>query len=143
MKLGPAARDAGSGVYLLQWDVADGRTFFVSTGSACGKPNSAGFRRAVPKNAHKRAPVGAANSSIGLRIVEEYKNLSGTSGVTGYEITHGAIMVQFQDGWKYLYADQSAGAANILHMHHLAMAGRGLCTFITQSVRKQYVRKWR
>lgn len=28
-QLGPAARDVGSGLYVLQWDVTDGRVFFV------------------------------------------------------------------------------------------------------------------
>lgn len=74
--------------------------------------------------------------------MEKYKNLSGNSGAIAFEIASGAITVQFQDGWKYLYTDQSAGALNISHMHQLAKAGRGLCTFITQSVRKKYIRKW-
>lgn len=30
-ELGPAARDIGSGLYVLQWDVTDGRIFAVST----------------------------------------------------------------------------------------------------------------
>jgi hypothetical protein len=74
--------------------------------------------------------------------MEKYKNLSCNSGVTRYEIKPGAITVQFQDGWKYLYTDQSVGSANIIHMHLLATTGVGLCTFITQSVRKKYMRKW-
>ncbi|GAB3096022.1 hypothetical protein GCM10027159_14590 [Lysobacter terrae] len=56
-RLGPEARDAGSGLYVLQWDVTDGRTFFVSTGSACGKPVSTGFHRAGPNNSFKPKPL--------------------------------------------------------------------------------------
>ena len=44
-RLGAAVRDAGSGVYMLQWDVTDGRIFFVSTRSACEKPFKTGFRQ--------------------------------------------------------------------------------------------------
>jgi hypothetical protein len=74
--------------------------------------------------------------------MKKYKNLSGNSGVTAYAIEHDAITVQFHDGWLYLYTSQSAGAANIAHMHKLATTGQGLCTFITQSVREKYKRKW-
>lgn len=42
-RLGPAARDVGSGLYVLQWEVTDGRIFSVSTASACGTPVNAGF----------------------------------------------------------------------------------------------------
>ena len=41
--LGPAARDIGSGVYVLEWDVTDGRVFIVSTASLCRGPISIGF----------------------------------------------------------------------------------------------------
>lgn len=75
--------------------------------------------------------------------MKRYLNLSGSSGVSAYEITAGAITVKFVDGWKYLYSERSAGAANVAHMHRLATAGRGLCTFISQSVRARYERKWR
>ncbi len=50
-KLGPAARDIGSGLHVLEWDVTDGRVFSVSTADACGKPFSVGFRRPGSSNA--------------------------------------------------------------------------------------------
>jgi hypothetical protein len=56
-QLGPAARDAGSGVHVLQWDVTDGRIFFVSSASACGKPLNTGFHRAGPNNSFKPKPL--------------------------------------------------------------------------------------
>ena len=34
-RLGPAARDVGSGLHVFQWDVADGSVFSVSAASAC------------------------------------------------------------------------------------------------------------
>ena len=75
--------------------------------------------------------------------MKKYKNLSGSSGVAFYENSDDAITVQFNDGWTYLYTAQSAGIGNINHMHRLATAGRGLSTFIAQSVRNKYDRKWR
>ena len=37
-RLGPAARDVGSGVHVLQWDVTDGGLFQVSAINACDRP---------------------------------------------------------------------------------------------------------
>jgi hypothetical protein len=75
--------------------------------------------------------------------VERYKNLNGDSGVLAYELSSGSIVVQFNDGWKYEYTAQSAGAAAIATMHRLAMAGRGLSSYISTHVRKAYSRKFR
>jgi hypothetical protein len=46
-KLGPAQRDVGSGLHVLQWPVADGRWFSVSVPDTCSEPMAAGFLRAV------------------------------------------------------------------------------------------------
>lgn len=75
-------------------------------------------------------------------IVERYKRLGGDSGVVAYEIGEGAITVLFDNGWHYLYTKRSAGAGNIAQMHRLAKAGRGLSTFISQTVHNRYERKW-
>lgn len=72
-----------------------------------------------------------------------YKNLGGGSSVVAYEMGLGEITVQFSDGWFYLYTTQSAGAANISEMQHLASLGSGLNSFIGRVVRKGYARKWR
>ena len=45
--LGPAARDIGSGVYIFEWDVADGRVFRVSATSLCAKPLKIGLHPAT------------------------------------------------------------------------------------------------
>jgi hypothetical protein len=42
--LGPAARESGSGLYILEWDVEDGRVILVSATSACSKPVTLGYR---------------------------------------------------------------------------------------------------
>jgi hypothetical protein len=44
-KLGPAKRDVGSGLHVLQWEVNDGRVFHVSVADACSKPLSFGFSK--------------------------------------------------------------------------------------------------
>lgn len=41
--LGAPARDVGSGLHVLQWDVEDGRVLYVSTPDTCGKPVKTGF----------------------------------------------------------------------------------------------------
>jgi len=73
--------------------------------------------------------------------MQPYKNQSGNSGVVAYDIDAGQIIVQFQSGERYLYTEDSAGAANIARMQQLARAGRGLAGFISQHVRDNYARK--
>lgn len=75
--------------------------------------------------------------------MQRYKNLSRDSGVIAYKLSPGAIIVQFQDGWKYEYTDESAGAAAVASMHRLAASGKGLSGFISANVRKAYSRKFR
>lgn len=75
--------------------------------------------------------------------MNRYKNLSGDSGVLAYELSPGAIVVQFNNGWNYEYTDHSAGASAIATMHHLARAGRGLSGYISANVRDAYARKFR
>lgn len=70
-----------------------------------------------------------------------YKNLSGKSGVTAYAVADDAILVEFKRGVVYLYTDDTVGANNRHKMQHLAEAGQGLCTFITQHVRSDYAKK--
>ena len=48
-RLGPAARDVGSGLHVLEWDVRDGRRFLVSTAGACATPVATGFQPPAPR----------------------------------------------------------------------------------------------
>jgi len=73
--------------------------------------------------------------------MQRYANLSGKSGIIAYRIGSGTITVEFAGGIRYLYTVGSAGAANIDRMHELAVAGRGLSTFISQHVHDRYARK--
>jgi hypothetical protein len=73
--------------------------------------------------------------------MQRYGNQSRESGVVGYDIDAGQIIVQFRNGDRYLYTEDSAGAANIARMQELARAGRGLSSFISQHVHDRYARK--
>jgi hypothetical protein len=73
--------------------------------------------------------------------MQRYGNQSRESGVVAYDIDAGRIIVQFRNGDRYLYTEDSAGAANIATMQALARAGRGLSTFISQHVHDRYARK--
>jgi hypothetical protein len=75
--------------------------------------------------------------------MQRYSNNSGESGVVAYDINAGSITVEFAGGERYLYTEASAGAANIARMQRLALAGRGLSTFISQVVRDGYARKFK
>jgi len=73
--------------------------------------------------------------------MQRYGNQSRESGVVAYDIDAGQIIVQFRNGDRYLYTEDSAGAANIAKMQALAKAGRGLSSFISQHVHDRYARK--
>jgi len=75
--------------------------------------------------------------------MEIYKNLGGNSNVRAYEIEGESITVQFGDGSVYLYTYQSAGQDKIEQMKILAIAGRGLNSFIMRRVKKAYAAKLR
>ena len=75
--------------------------------------------------------------------MQPYANRGGNSSVSGFEIGPHYIIVQFKDGWKYEYTHQSAGVDHVSKMHRLAMAGKGLNSFITDFVRQRYSRKWK
>lgn len=72
-----------------------------------------------------------------------YKNLGGNSGVSAYEIGAEQINVQFSSGAVYLYTYKSAGSSNIEEMKSLAVAGKGLNSFIMRNVRKDFETKIR
>jgi hypothetical protein len=73
--------------------------------------------------------------------MQRYQNRSGDSGVVAYDIDAGQIIVEFRNGERYLYTEDSAGAANVAQMQALAKAGHGLSSFISQHVHDRYARK--
>ncbi|MDA3876748.1 MAG: hypothetical protein PF483_06640 [Halothiobacillus sp.] len=70
--------------------------------------------------------------------MDKYANLSGESHVDCFELGNDRITVQFDDGHAYLYTNDSSDLRNIEQMKSLAIAGRGLNTFISDHVRERY-----
>ena len=63
-----------------------------------------------------------------------YTSSSGkASGVTAYETGSDFIIVQFKAKEKYTYSYNSAGRAAVEKMKELALAGKGLSTYITKN----------
>ena len=70
-----------------------------------------------------------------------YGNLSGDSGVAAYSIGDDFIKLQFRHSPKlYVYDAGRPGLAHVTQMQRLAVAGRGLSTYISQNVKKNYSR---
>lgn len=78
-----------------------------------------------------------------MRLFRRYKNLSGKSTIAKYEIEKDAINIKFTDSSAYRYTNQSAGPENIKEMKSLALAGKGLGTFIDANVKDRFLRKIR
>ena len=76
-------------------------------------------------------------------MFKRYKNLSGHSKVASYEIVKDAMTIRFADASVYRYTNQSADPANISKMKELAIAGKGLGTFIDANVKDRFLRKVR
>ena len=74
-----------------------------------------------------------------------YLNRGGNSGVVEYEIAPDSITVAFSNrsggtsGYLYNYA--KPGEQNVEKMKTLAEAGRGLNSFISTTIKKNYARK--
>ncbi|HAH32538.1 MAG TPA: hypothetical protein DCL44_09530 [Elusimicrobia bacterium] len=75
--------------------------------------------------------------------MKRYKNLSGNSAVTAYEIGKDSVKVRFTTNSVFIYSNQSAGPGNISQMKNLALAGKGLSTFMDAKVKKLFARKIR
>ncbi len=76
-------------------------------------------------------------------MVQPYHNRSGKSGVTGYELRDRSIVVWFGNGRGYEYDAAQPGPEQVSRMQELALAGRGLATYISREVRGAYARKVR
>ena len=75
--------------------------------------------------------------------MKKYKNLSGKSNVALYEVAKDSITIRFTTCSVYIYTNQSAGSSNISQMKSLALAGKGLSTFIDTNVKERFARKIR
>jgi len=76
-------------------------------------------------------------------MITRYKNLSGDSKVVKYEIAKDSMKIRFADCSVYIYTNQSADPRNISKMKTLAVAGKGLGTFIDANVKDRFARKIR
>lgn len=83
------------------------------------------------------------NTPKRTQIYIRYKNLSGKSDVTRYVIAKDGITVRFADASVYRWTNQSADPANISKMKSLALAGKGLGTFIEKNVKDRFLKKIR
>lgn len=79
--------------------------------------------------------------SIPLPPFTPYRNRSGTSGVAEFALFDDGIAVRFQDGHTYLYGPGKPGRHHVGKMKSLAMAGRGLATYINRYVQDKYEAK--
>jgi hypothetical protein len=70
--------------------------------------------------------------------MKRYRNLEGHSGVLAYDIRDTAIAVKFVGGDVYDYTYAKPGRGHVEEMKRLALAGRGLSTYISQHVRDDY-----
>lgn len=73
---------------------------------------------------------------------KRYKNLSGNSGVEYYGTTPDSIFVWFKGRRCYEYNASRPGAHHVATMKRLAENGRGLSTYISQDVGKNFAREW-
>jgi hypothetical protein len=73
--------------------------------------------------------------------MEPYRNITGSSAMTAYEIGEDYITIEFSDGSVYRYTYASAGQQTVERMKGLAEAGQGLDTFINTTVSKLDERK--
>ena len=67
--------------------------------------------------------------------MEKYKDRSGSSGISAYEIGDDWIRVRFKPGTIYKYSYRSAGQDHVEQMKDLAQKGRGLASYISKYTR--------
>lgn len=79
-----------------------------------------------------------------VRHMERYKNLSGQSNVVAYELDQGSISVEFASGAyrTYVYDSNRPGPVMVAELQRLAVAGRGLNSYISSVVKSNFSRKY-
>jgi hypothetical protein len=70
-----------------------------------------------------------------------YKDLSGRSGIEAYEIRERSIVIRFKHAGSYIYNYDNPGAEEVEHMKRLALSGKDLSTYISQTVTRRYAKK--
>ena len=76
--------------------------------------------------------------------MKPYLNLSGNSNIASYENSDDSIHVIFKSGAQrnYLFNHTRPGRAIVERMKVLAVQGRGLNSYISTTVNKNYFKKW-
>lgn len=68
-----------------------------------------------------------------------YSNLSGDSAVVAYSTGDDFLRVQFRHRPKiYVYNSKKPGLIHVERMKELAVAGKGLATYISQNAKKNF-----
>ena len=71
-----------------------------------------------------------------------YKSLAGGAGVSNYEMVDDGMIMVFAGGkYRYVYNSVAPGIVHWIAMKRLAVEGRGLSTYISRFVGKNYARK--
>ncbi|MES2566793.1 MAG: hypothetical protein V4565_08000 [Bacteroidota bacterium] len=73
--------------------------------------------------------------------MSRYKNTSGNAGILSYSLGKDYIKIMFKRGETYLYTYNSTGKTRIEKMKKLALAGKGLTTYINIFVKNKYESK--
>jgi hypothetical protein len=68
----------------------------------------------------------------------QYMDISGRSGIEGYDLFDDAITVYFKDGREYNYTELSAGKYEVDQMKQLAEQGTGLNAYINKITKFSY-----
>lgn len=75
--------------------------------------------------------------------MQKYLNSGGNSAVKHFEIGPDFIKIEFLDDAIYLYDQNQPGAKHVEKMKALAIGGRGLNSYISTFVKKNYAKKIR
>ncbi|HEX8270311.1 MAG TPA: hypothetical protein VF581_10510 [Flavobacterium sp.] len=71
--------------------------------------------------------------------MKRYGNISGSSGVSEFEIADTYILVRFDNDKKiYKYSYARPGRDHVEKMKAFAESGAGLSTYISQNVKRKY-----
>lgn len=71
--------------------------------------------------------------------MESYRNSSGDSGVSAYEIGTDYIAIKFSSTTKiYIYSHRKAGYTHVENMKRLAQSGSGLNSYVNRYVKNLY-----
>ncbi|PSL44160.1 hypothetical protein CLV51_10625 [Chitinophaga niastensis] len=75
--------------------------------------------------------------------MEIYQNIGGDSGVYAFLIDDNSITVEFSTRAVYLYNYSRPGSRHVDQMKTLALSGRGLNSYISRYVGKNYASRLR